>query len=115
MIIEAARMAIGVAPADVFLEDLFDREEYDILADISIRFEEFARTGTLNVPLQLNSLGNDIWEIKTPKARLPFYYSDSHAGYKTIRITNGFIKRGQKCPPRHIRAATRVRGEDRAL
>lgn len=114
MIIEAARMASGVAPADAFLDDLFNREEYEKLADVSLRFEEFARTGTLSIPLQLNSLGNGIWEIKAVNVRLPFYYVDSHAGYRTIRITNGFVKKGSKCPPRHIRTAMRVRGEDQA-
>ena len=91
MIIEAARMLDGTAPADVFLEDLFNHEEYEMLSD---------------------SLGSDIWEIKAVKVRLPFYYVDSHAGYRTIRITNGFIKKGQRCPPKHIRTAMRVRGED---
>lgn len=115
MIIEAARNANGIALADNFLEELFENKEYDKLADVSVRFEEFARTGTLSVPLQLNRLGNDIWEIKAVTVRLPFYYVESHAGYRTVRITNGFIKKGDKCPPKHIRTAMRVRGEDQAL
>jgi hypothetical protein len=115
LIIEAARMASGIAPADVFLNDLFDKGEYQRLADVAIRFEEFARSGTLDVPLQLNKLGPDIWEIKAVAVRLPLYYVESHSGVRAARITNGFIKKGRACPPRHIRTAMRVRGEDAQL
>lgn len=111
--IEAARTAKG-SPADAFLQDLFDDGKVGMLADVLVRFERLARTGSLQVPLQLNSLGKGIFEIKTPDVRLPFYYAD-HPGCPAVRLTNGFIKRSQKCPPRYIRWATRVRGEDETL
>ncbi len=118
LVIEAARMANGAAPADAFLEELIrKKEDFGRIADVLIRFEEFARTGTLDVPLQLNSLGNDIWEIKAVDVRLPFYYANSHSRCRAVRLTNGFFKKnGRECPPRYKkRLAMRVRGEDELL
>ncbi|GAB7047891.1 hypothetical protein JCM9534A_30170 [Catenuloplanes indicus JCM 9534] len=108
-------MANGAAPADAFLEELIRKEDFGRIADVLIRFEEFARTGTLDVPLQLNSLGNDIWEIKAVDVRLPFYYANSHSRCRAVRLTNGFLKNGRECPPRYKRLAMRVRGEDELL
>lgn len=111
LMIEAARMASGVAPADTFMVDLQRRGEFDKLADIAIRFENFARTGKLTVPLQLKHLEDGIHQIKPVTVRLLFYYTN-HLNRKTVRLTNGYIKLARECPPKYIRLAKRVRGDD---
>jgi hypothetical protein len=110
--IEAARLMDGSAPIDAFLLDLERDRELEKLADVAVRLEDLARFGTLNVPVQLNSLGSGIFEVKAVKVRLLFYYVEGHTNCKTVRLTNGFIKGSKVCPPRHIRRAMRVRGED---
>jgi hypothetical protein len=111
LMIEAARTLKGGSPADDFLRDLEHDRQFDMLADVAIRFEELARRGRLGVPLQMRFLDDGIHEIKTPRVRLLFYYAE-HPRCRSVRLTNGFIKRGQACPPKHIRTAQRVRGDD---
>ncbi|MGN9778585.1 hypothetical protein ACTMS0_22865 [Micromonospora sp. H33] len=112
--IEAAQMASGAAPADAFMEELDRKGDFGKLADIAMRFENFARTGSLSVPLQLKHLRNDIHQIKAVKVRLLFYYT-THRNLKTVRLTNGYVKLAMECPPRYIRLAMRVRGDDQQL
>ena len=109
--IEAARMEDGTLPADVYLLDLEESKPH-LLADVAVRFEDFARYGELSVPVQLNHLEDEIWEIKTPIVRLPFYRKEDHPKIPAVRITGGFEKRGQRTPPKYIRRAKRVRAED---
>lgn len=109
--IEAARTAAGVAPADAFMAELESLGEFDKLAEIAIRFEDFARTGKLTVPLQLKHLVDDIHQVKAVTVRVLFYYT-KHLNRRTVRLTNGYIKRARECPPKHIRLAKRVRGDD---
>jgi phage-related protein len=112
IVIEAARRPSGEALAENFLADLDARGQYSELAEIAIRLEDFALNGTLTVPLQLNNLGDGIFEIKTPTVRLAFYYAQHPGNVQAVRLTNGFFKRGRKTPPRHIRLAKRMRAED---
>lgn len=111
MMIEAARMANGLALADVFLTDLEHSGDLGRVADVAVRFEDFARHGQLQVPHQLKYLRDGIWQIKAVTVRLLFYYTE-HLNRKTVRLTNGYVKRARECPPKVIRLATRVRGDD---
>ncbi|HET8660144.1 MAG TPA: hypothetical protein VFM55_14240 [Micromonosporaceae bacterium] len=108
LMIEAARMATGTAPADTFMAELERSGQLDKLADIAIRFEDFARTGTLSVPVQLKHIENGIHQVKAVTVRLLFYYTN-HFSHETVRLTNGYIKRARECPPKYIRLARRVR------
>ncbi|MCX5352005.1 type II toxin-antitoxin system RelE/ParE family toxin [Streptomyces mirabilis] len=113
--IEAARTTEGRAEADEFIADLERnlkrRGNLQRLADIAIRMEEFAERGTLRVPLQLNHLRDDIYEIKAGDVRLPFFYGTHFVG-KTVRLTHGFLKKSQKTPRKHIAKALWVMKED---
>lgn len=83
-----------------------------LLEDLAIRFEEFCQTGTLRIPEDLNRLTDEIWEFKVGNLRAPFFtYNASNPS--TVRITHGFVKRGQKCPPREIRRAWGIMREDK--
>ncbi len=83
------------------------------LADILVRFDAFANDGSLRIPLELNYLTDDIWEIKTPASRLPFYYVVDASHGNVIRLTSGFDKNSQKTPPKEIRKALAVMRYDR--
>ncbi|MFJ9674862.1 type II toxin-antitoxin system RelE/ParE family toxin [Streptomyces sp. NPDC101221] len=117
LMIEAARTTEGRFEADEFIADLEKnykrRGNLQRLADIAIRLEEFAERGTLRVPLQLNHLRNDIYEVKAGDVRLPFFYCTHFTG-KTVRLTHGFLKKSQKTPRKHIDKALWVMREDGA-
>jgi hypothetical protein len=97
---------------EFFAEALKNPRMVDRLAAIAIRFEEFARTGTLVVPDQLNDLGFGIWEVKAETLRAAFYYKEDHPSIRAVRLTNGFVKRQQRTPQKEIRFARKVREED---
>lgn len=112
--IEAALAADGVALADEYLAALEkskkDRDQ-DHLTDIVLVFEEFARTGELIIPRELNELRDGLWEIKVGKARFPFFYlAESAAG--ALRLTHWFKKGTDKTPIGEINKANWVRGKD---
>ena len=66
LLIEAARVADGREPAVEFLDALANGKKKDLerLAKLMVRFEEYARTGRLVVPRELNELRNGFWEVK---------------------------------------------------
>ena len=111
--IEAARVPACGTPVDDFLCQL-ERDGRDgrlRLADLAIRFEDFARTGTLQVPRELRDLRDGIREIKAGDVRVLFF--DTACSSKpAVRLTNGFRKRTQKTPRRSIDQAMWVRGKD---
>lgn len=113
--IEAARTTEGRFEADEFISDLEKkakrRGNMQRLAEIAVRLEDFAERGKLRVPMQLNHLRGDIWEIKAGDVRLPFFYC-SHFSGKTVRLTHGFLKNSQKAPRKHIDKAGWVMKED---
>ena len=83
------------------------------LADIVLRFEEFATTGHLEIPRELNFLRGDVWEVKIGSDRLPFYYG-SDGDVATVRMTHGFVKRTDKTPRREIDKAEAIARIDQA-
>lgn len=90
VMIESAVISNGRPPFDVFIERLGDADR----ADVAVRFEDLARSGTLVIPRELRQLRSDgLWEIKTPNVRLMFFY-ETHPvdSRRTIRITHGFMK-----------------------
>ncbi|MFK0192441.1 type II toxin-antitoxin system RelE/ParE family toxin [Kitasatospora sp. NPDC090308] len=115
LLIEAARTREGAAEADTFIADLEQnwkkRDNLRRLADIAIRLEEFADTGKLRVPMQLNFLTAELHEIKAGDVRLPFFYC-THRTKKTARLTHGFIKKSQKTPRKEISKGLWVMKED---
>ena len=117
-IIEAARTSSGEEPAEEFLQRLdCSRREKNTrrLADIAIIFEEYGRTGTLEIPRELNDLRRGgLWEIKAADTRFPFYeLTDNDHTAKVTRLTSGFLKGTLPTPRKEIDKALWVMGEDR--
>lgn len=84
----------------------------DLLADALIRLETFARSGQLEVPRELNHLHGDLHEVKVGTLRLPFYYRPG-ASCGQVRLTHGFVKRGQRTPRKEIDLGLAIIREDR--
>jgi hypothetical protein len=115
--IEVARTRAGEVRADAFIVELERRaargkqDALRRLSDIAIRFEEYAQMGTLRIPLELNQLTDNIWEIKAGDVRLPFFeVPESPSG--AVRLTSGFIKGTWRTPRKFIDEAEWVRRED---
>ncbi|MER6782625.1 MULTISPECIES: type II toxin-antitoxin system RelE/ParE family toxin [unclassified Streptomyces] len=114
--IEAARTEDGASPVDEYLNGLLTSgkaKDEERLASILVRFESFARRGTLEIPRELNELQDGLWEFKAGTDRVPFFYlaeSESNA----LRATHGFIKRQLRTPRKEINWAKRIRKEDLA-
>jgi hypothetical protein len=84
--------------------------------DVAMIFEEYARLGTLRIPLELNDLDRSIGlrEIKAGAARFPFYELTDKLHHVTVtRLTHGFTKGDDKTAPREIRKAKAVMELDR--
>jgi hypothetical protein len=95
-IIEAARAAGGQDPVDEYLTKkpwlLWRKKVHVNEADVALRFDEYARTGTLRVPLELNDLDLAVGlrEIKAGVARFPFYeLTDSQHAVTVTRLVTG--------------------------
>jgi hypothetical protein len=117
-IIEAARTSSGDEPAEEFLQRLERSQKGKNtrrLADVAIVFEQFARTGTLEIPRELNDLRRGgLWEIKADDTRFPFYeFTDGDHSATIARLTSGFLKGTPKTPRKEIDNALWVMGEDR--
>jgi phage-related protein len=111
--IEAARTRDDAVLADEFLRDL-ERTRGGLarLADVAMRFEDLALTGTLEIPRELNELRDDLWEVKVEKIRLPFFWLQQPFKSTAIRLTHGFMKNTQRTPRKEIDRAQWVRKED---
>lgn len=111
--IEAALDRHGEALALTYLLGLDERKNTQhLLADVLIRLEAFASSGSLSIPRELNQLTDELFEIKVGTIRLPFYYRrDAVCGQ--IRITHGFQKRSEKTPRPQIERGTAIIREDR--
>jgi len=119
MIIEAARLADGTEPVWEYLDPLMKSrrrggENLRRMADIVVVLDDFASTGILEVPRELNYLRDDIWEIKAGDARLPFFYVNDQRHGAAARITSGFTKRQEETPAKQINKALWIRREDLA-
>jgi len=119
-IIEAARAAGGQDLIEDYLTKkpwlLWRKKVHVDEADVALRFDEYARTGTLRVPLELNDLDVIVGlrEIKVGPARFPFYeLTDSAHGVTVTRLTHGFTKGTDKTPSRELRKAKAVMELDR--
>lgn len=119
-IIEAARTANGEDLVNAYLtrRDWLLRRKVALVdeATVALRFEEYARTGSLRVPLQLNDLDVSIGllEIKAGAARFPFYeLPDQLHRVMVARLTHGFTKGGDQTPPKEIRKAKAIMAIDR--
>ncbi|MER7168903.1 type II toxin-antitoxin system RelE/ParE family toxin [Micromonospora sp. NPDC000207] len=111
--IEAARAPDGNSLADAFLMDMARTSKgISRLADVAMRFEDFARTGDLEIPRELNELVEDLWEIKVQKVRLPFFWLQKPFDSTAVRLTHGFMKGTEKTPRKEIYRAMWVRKAD---
>lgn len=111
--VEAAKTKDGRSPADDFLQELAKRRQrIGLLAAVAVRFEDIATTGDLEVPRELNDLGDGIWEIKAERVRLPFYWSAQPCASPVIRITHGFWKGTWNTPRKEIYRARWIRDGD---
>lgn len=85
-------------------------------ADVAIVFEEYARTGRLRMPRELNELDPSIglFEIKAGPGRFPFYeLADEIHPVLVTRLTHGFTKGTVETPRKELDTAKRVMNEDR--
>lgn len=117
-IIEAARTSSGEEPAEEFLQRLERSrrgKNTSRLADIALVFESYGRTGTLEIPRELNDLRRGgLWEIKAADSRFPFYvFTDGDHSATVARLTSGFLKGTRPTPRKEIDKALWVMGEDR--
>lgn len=89
------------------------RKDRNALAVIALIFEEYARTGELEFPRELNNLHDGIREIKAGVHRFPFFHlpAETHTD-SSVRLTHGFLKQGPQAPREHIDRAKWVRRED---
>lgn len=111
--IEAALDRDGVPLAQEFLSRLEggSPRERVLHSDMLMRLEDFATSGTLARPRELNHLRGDLWEIKAQSVRLPFYYRQN-LPCGQIRVTHGFLKRGEKTPRKEIDLGLAIIRED---
>ncbi len=116
--IECAKDGDGVAEADDYISDLElkarkgNAAALTRAADIAIRFEEYARRGSLRIPRELNELTDDLWEIKVGTTRLPFFKLEGPCYKLIVRLTHGFNKQQQRTPRKHISRAKWIREQD---
>jgi hypothetical protein len=120
-IIEAARPVKG----DDLVEDFLTQKPWLLLrgkprvseADVALVFDEYARTGRLRIPTELNDLDLSIGlrEIKVGVARFPFYeLADQLHPVRVTRLTHGFTKGTVETPRKHIALAKAVMEHDRS-
>lgn len=85
-------------------------------ADVVAVFDEYAGTGTLRIPRELNDLDLAIGlrEIKVGSARFPFYeLTDSVHAVTVTRLTHGFTKGTEETPRGEIDKAKWTIEQDR--
>ncbi|MYT70025.1 hypothetical protein GTY60_10120 [Streptomyces sp. SID8367] len=115
--IEAARSDDGRSHLDEYLNALLSSKkesDQERLANILMRFEAYARRGTLEVPRELNELrANTLWEFKAGRDRVPFFRLEGSPS-AALRVTHGFLKRQLRTPLKEINWALRIRREDLA-
>lgn len=121
MTIEAARTTMGDEPIEEFLTGLItsrSKRKRRYAADVALLFEEWAQLGRLEIPMQQRRLQGDLWEVKTPAVRMPYYeFPDAEHG-QIARLTHGFEKdTGKtaegKTPRKHINKGLWMIQEDR--
>jgi hypothetical protein len=119
-IIEAARAAGGKDLVEEYLTKkpwlLWRRKVHVNEADVALRFDEYARTGTLRVPLELNDLDVTVGlrEIKVGVARFPFFeLTDSQHPVTVTRVTHGFTKGTDRTPLRELSKAKAIMDLDK--
>lgn len=119
--IEAARTQTGEEPAEEYLAGLItarSKRKRRYAADAALLFEEWARLGRLEIPMQQRHLEGDLWEVKTYALRFPYYelFDASHG--RLARLTHGFEKDTGKTaegrtPRKHITKGLWMIEEDR--
>lgn len=85
-------------------------------ADVAIVFNEYARMGSLRIPLELNDLdlSAGLREIKAGPGRFPFYeITDQQHAVTVTRLTHGFPKGTDETPRKEIDMAKWVIRQDR--
>ncbi|MGW4412628.1 hypothetical protein ACWEJ6_52170 [Nonomuraea sp. NPDC004702] len=121
MTVEAARTHTGEEPAEQFLAGLVgarSKKKRRYAADAALLFEEWAKLGRLEIPMQQRHLEGDLWEVKTYALRFPYYeFRDVEHG-QTARLTHGFEKDiGKtvegKIPRKHLNKGLWMIEEDR--
>lgn len=98
---------VGQSPVLEFIDSLPDKQKAKVVHDISL-LEEYGNT--LREPYS-KELGDGIFELRTKCGNIAirnlyFFYFD-----QVVVVTNGFIKKTKKTPPKEIRRAKKYRAE----
>jgi Phage derived protein Gp49-like (DUF891) len=121
-LIEAARASDGREYAEEFLLALRQSaqrtsrsagKDRSRLADVAVRFEDYAQSGSLKIPRELRrDLRPGLSEIKAGDVRLLFYELSLSDHGDVVRLTNGFVKRTERTPRKVLdRAAWVMKGD----
>lgn len=121
MAIEAARDREGDQPAVSFLLGFADsksKKKRRIAADVEALFEDWSTGVVLEPKTRQRHLEGDLWEVKTPDVRLPYYEVVDPDHGRLARLTHGFLKDfgrtiDGKCPPKQIRKGLYMMKEDK--
>jgi len=90
-------------PAKDFIESLTDKKK----AKLEPLIRKLCNTGKVWNKEKFRKLQGPIWELKSDKVRL-LCFKEGNCWI----LTNGFLKKGQNTPRKHIDFAMRVRDED---
>jgi phage-related protein len=85
----------GMQGVSAFIGKVADANDADA---IDAMFEYVAQYGPPRIKSKCRPLSEKIFELKPGAVRLPFFYDQNLRA--TIVITHGFMKQGQKTPPR---------------
>lgn len=100
--VEYARDANG----DMLAKEFFDGLEPNEKRRLLVLFERLAEAGRVSNTRQFRKLEEDIWEFKRGQIRFGCF----QVGARWL-LTHGFIKKKDRCPPKEIKRAKRIRTE----
>lgn len=96
LIVEGARDPSGhseIVDQLTALRDSKNRKNRERFYDLEERFEQLAAYGKLEEPRQMRQLRGNLWEIKTGRDRVPFYFKMASASHQqAARLTHLFEK-----------------------
>lgn len=99
-----ATCADGSKPALDFYNELEDSDK----AKLNTMFRYLGDQGRIANPEKFKKVDDELWEFKSHQIRMPCKFGDD----RTVIISHGFFKKGDKIPPEQIKRARRILQED---